>query len=446
MAAMDNEAPKAVEAEEKPTEKADFWSAVKLVKDGPLLGLFVVLGLEIYGAALTIPVFSFFCIYELGLDAQSVGILLSSYNLAQAIGSPVFGRVSDALGRRWILLLCFFWSSVCFMFTYLVQSFYELLIVRTIAGLSGGSIPISFAMIMDSAGVKERPQVLGIKGAFIGICFMLGPITAVVLLATETVTARRQIFVLSAIFCFAGFLLGLCIIGETLPPEKRRPLFGAKASDAPEGGVMAEKGDEWAIVSSGIVFAWITRFFYALACFSMYTTFSFLIKDNFGWSDKELGMLLSVAGIVEGLLGLLVYPRVDKAIGEHYVTMVGLSCVGIGLFIMPSKVMSSFFCGFVLFNVGQSMAEPGTVNLIGINCPSERYMGFAQGCGNGFRAAASVLGPFTAGTLYDIEPSYCYAFATASCFLGVLCVALSKAAGVSKLEEGEALVDGKKDP
>ena len=108
-------------------EKANFMHAVKVIWNGPLMPLFVVLGLEIFGAAMTFPVFAFFLINELKLKATSVGILGSCFNLAQAMGSPIFGRVSDALGRKWVLLACFAWSSACFAATYFVTGFYDML-------------------------------------------------------------------------------------------------------------------------------------------------------------------------------------------------------------------------------------------------------------------------------------------------------------------------------
>lgn len=408
-----------------------------LITGGPLLGLFLVLGLEILGAVMTFPVFAFFCIETLKLSATSVGGLVAAFNLAQAIGSPIFGRISDAFGRRVILLFCFIWSAVCFGATSFANSFLYLLCVRTMAGLSGGSIPVAAAFIMDSASVVERPSVLGAKGAFLGLCFMAGPLLTVVLVGQE-ILDRRQIFLVAGALCFSAFLLGACILRESLPAEKRRPLFGRQSEGG--GGIMAELQDNFECVTGGMVCAWFARFFYAFCVFTLYTTLPFVIKDNFGWAEEQFGMMLVVAGVLEGLLTLVVYPKVDELLGEHVACIVGFVVVCIGMLALPIPTVVCLFLGFGLFQIGQALAEPGVINLVGLHCPQERYMGFAQGTGNSLRAVASVFSPLVAGRLYDMNPFYAYGNAAAMVAVAALCALGAMHLGVAMVPEKEALL------
>jgi len=409
--------------------------AYKTVVSGPLLGLFTVLGLEIYGAALTIPVFSFFCIHELHLNASSVGILISAFNLAQALGGPTFGRVSDAFGRRTILLLCFFWSSTCFLATSAVVGFWDLLVVRCSAGLSGGSIPVAAAMIMDCASPQDRPAVLGIKGAVLGLTFTGGPLTVVGLLHFLN-PDRRNIFILAGFFCGLGFFLGLLILKESLPPEKRRPLCSKQESSNVDEG-------DWAKVKFGLVCAWISRFFYAFTIFCLYSTYAFLIKDNFGWSDREFGMILACGGVFEGLLQLLLYPVVSKCLGEHVVCVIGFAVLSVAFIVFPTKSIWIHFLALAIFNIGQCFLEPGLVNLTGYHAPSEKHMGFAQGMSNGFRAMASVIGPFTAGKLYDITPLWVYLLGAGMAVMGAMFVVLASLGKADEytLDEKQGLLE-----
>lgn len=429
--------------------KITFQHTWALIRTTTLWALFIVLGLELYGAALTIPIFAYFCIHELGLNAQSVGALLSAFNLAQAIGGPTFGRVSDAFGRKNILLLCFFWSSCCFCATSFVRGFWDLFFIRSIAGLSGGSIPVAAAVIMDCANPAERPGVLGVKGAVLGVAFTCGPFTVIALLAMEMIT-RRQVFFMAGCFCFAGFFLGLMILRESLVPEKRRPLCGAASAEGDETEpkehvLITEMRDDWSGVRACLWFAWISRFFYGLSVFSLYATFAFLIKDLYGWGDKEFGILLSIAGVCQGILEMFFYPKVDAKTGEHGACIIGFFMVGVGMLILPSPTLWVFFTAFVVFQVGQSLAEPGVVNLVGLLAPSEKHMGFAQGMGNAFRAIASVIGPFTAGTLYDINPAYPYYFAFVAAMCATVAVAISMMLPrPDRLPEEEEPLAGKK--
>lgn len=418
--------------------KADFKHAIRLIWAGPLFALFVVIGLEIFGAAMTFPVFAFFVIHELKLSATSMGVLGSCFNLSQAIGSPIFGRVSDAVGRKWVMLSCFAWSASCFAGTYFVQGFWDLLFVRTLAGLSGGSIPIGAAMVMDAASVAERPQVLGIKGAVFGICFTSGPLLAVLLLHLGLLTERRNVFVIAAFFCFSGFVVACLILKETLPPEKRRPLFSPTTEEGRE--ILKEQSDEWSSVTAGMLCVWVTRFFYAFATYVLFTTYAFLVKDNFGWSDKELGMLMGMAGVSEGLLGVFLYPIVDKKFGEHFVCVVGFAFMACAHLFLPSPVISIHLLAFLGFQIGQCFAEPGVINLVGFHCPSERDMGFAQGMGNCFKSCASVVAPITAGMLYDIKPFYAYACASAMAGAASIFVLMARALHAPRGPENTALI------
>lgn len=398
-----------------------------------LCSLWVVLGLEIFGASVTIPVFSFFCIHELKLKASAVGAVLSAFNIAQTLGAPLFGRISDATGRRPVLLLCFFWSSCCFAGTFYVTNFQELITVRTLAGLSGGSIPVAAAMIMDSVQPKERPGILGLQGALLGAAFTCGPLSVVALLTHDLMT-RRQIFLMAAFFCFLGFLVGLCILVESLPVERRRSLCGAGA-----GGRL---GSDWSAVGVGLVCAWLARFCYACSAFSLYATYSFVIKDNFGWTDTEFGLLLVAAGIAQGLFELLLYPVLDQLLGPHPVVVTGLLIVGASYLLMPVPKVWVHILSMATFEVGQSLCEPGLVNLVGLHAPSERHMGFAQGASNGFRAMASVIGPFLAGRLYEYSPQLTFFCITGICFCGCFFVASASVCGLPEaINEKTRLLD-----
>lgn len=418
--------------------------AIRVICGGPLWGLFIVLGLEIYGAALTIPIFAFFCMEELGLSATHVGTLLAAFNLAQALGGPVFGRVADAVGRRWVLLLCFFWSSCCFFLTSLVTSFLQLLTIRAFAGLSGGSIPVCSAIIMDCAEPAERPSVLGFQGAVLGITFTLGPLTVVTLLAFELVV-RRQVFIMAGAFCLLGFIVGLFILRESLPTEKRRPLCGQGTGEQEGGdsGCMAGMNDDWSNVRFALVCVWIARFFYALGVFCLYATYAFLIRDNFGWSDREFGIILVSMGLIGAILSVFFYPLVSAYVEQHWCCVIGYLVLCVVFPFITSQRLWLHFLALVVFQFGQALAEPGIINLVGLHAPSERHMGFAMGMSNCFRATASVIGPFMAGRLYDMDPRLPYgmgslAFLSAMVFVfGALMLGVEPAQEKGKLLEAE---------
>lgn len=422
-----------------------------------LKGLYLVLFVEIFGASLTIPVFVYFCIEELGLSATYVGILMSSFNAAQLIGAPIIGRISDGHGRRPALLFCFLWTALCFFGTAFVRTFFELVIVRTCAGLSGGSIPVTQAMIVDAAPPDDRARTLGILGAILGIAFTLGPSTMVVIFLFAPDVERRNVFIAAAIFALIGFLIGLWVLHETLPENKRRPLCGAAGSDSsteqPSASASVEEGsgagasasstcdlnagsrDCQEVANKGLVLIWITRFFAAFAMLCLFATYAFLIKDAFKWGDAEFGAILALSGLLgAGIQGLL-FPTLSAKLGRHNVCVLGLLLVAAFFIALPwctleAKSIWLHLATLALFGIGSSLVDPGLPDLVGVYAP-DSHMGFAQGVANSFKSVAAVVAPLGAGALYDYNPYYLFLAAAGSSFLGALCVLLASMIGTT---------------
>lgn len=397
-------------------------------------GLLALLFVEMFGAAMTIPVFQYFCMVQLRLSATYVGVIMSCFNAAQLFGAPIVGRLSDALGRRAALLGCFLWTSVCFMATAGVNTFGEMLFVRTCAGLSGGSIPITQAMVMDVAAPQERPAVLGVMGGLLGLAFTLGP-TAVTLALFLADFSRRWVFVAAAVFALMGCLVGFCVLQETLPPSKRRPLGGGP----PQQGDAKDHADGflqeiWAVSSAPMACIWVGRFCSSFAFLCLFSTYAFLIRDAFHWGDSEFGLVLAMSGICGALAQFFLYPPTSAVLGKHAVFAVGSVCVALYFVCLPyvtltHRDVSMHILVKVLFCVGCAFMDAGVPDLVGFHAPEDR-MGFAQGLTTAFRSLASVLAPLVAGRAYDESPYVVYV--TAACVVSVGGVAVALAPLLSK--------------
>jgi len=410
-----------------------------------LRGLFAMLFVEIFGASLTIPVFQYFCIVELKLTATYVGVILSCFNAAQLLGAPVVGRISDASGRRWALLGCFLWTSVLFLATAGVRTFSELLLVRTLAGLSGGSIPVTQAMIMDTATPEERPKVLGVMGGLLGVAFTLGP-GAVTLVLLFYQIERRLVFLASSGFALLGCLVGACVLEETLPEHRRRPL--CTASPTSVAGEEASHRDcktlaeeIWGICTPGLVLVWVGRFCSSFAFLCLFSTYAFLIRDAFSWGDREFGIVLAISGLCGALVQLAVFPSMSVLLGKHLVFTVGAALVAAYFILLPiTTLMSPTVTGHIastfLFIAGCAFMDPGVPDLVGLHAPEDR-MGLAQGLTSAFRSFASVLAPLGAGSAYDFSPFLVYYVAASMTLVAGACVACAPLFGDTREEQGE---------
>ena len=155
-----------------------------------LATIFVIVFVDLLGFGLILPLLPFYA-QKYGASALIVGLLASVYALAQLIGAPVLGRLSDRYGRRPILLVSIFGTFIGFLLLGLAEPLGSLItgnsalqdevvigilfLSRIIDGLTGGNISVAQAYITDVTDEKNRAKGLGLIGAAFGMGFILGP-------------------------------------------------------------------------------------------------------------------------------------------------------------------------------------------------------------------------------------------------------------------------------
>src|SRR3989440_12277974 len=190
--------------------------------------LFVTVFLDLVGFGIIIP-FLAYHVESFGARAAVVGLLMSSYSLAQFLFAPVWGRLSDRIGRRPILLLGLSGSVVGFTLFGLAGTLWLLFVGRVLMGIFGATIPTAQAAVADVTAPQDRARGMGLIGAAIGLGFILGPALGGVLSNLSTVI-RLPLFEGNpyALPCLASAALAACnliaaavFLPEALPRERR---------------------------------------------------------------------------------------------------------------------------------------------------------------------------------------------------------------------------------
>jgi len=387
--------------------------------------LFVMLLIEFAAFAMLIPVLPFFLMQEIGLGPVRVGQLLSAFSLAQMIGSWAGGRVSDAYGRRFVIIAVFAWAGVGFAATAFTTTFVEIFVVRVLQGLSGGTAALCDAYLLDVVAMDERAAYVGFSGAVKGMAFVFGP--GIGALLNFLGLPRRMIFLVTGALAVLAAGLGLAFLEESLPEEKRRPLF--RKQETAEAAAAAD----WEAVNAGLLL--IARFFSALGLGFLFATYAFLIKDNFGWSDMHFGMVLFSTGLTGACFQSLVFPRVATLIGVGWCASVGAACGSAAFTLLPVKSLGVHVFGLAMFTLSGALLEPSLTVLIGVFA-SERHLGFATGIAASCRALAIMVSPLVAGMLYGESPRLAY-YAAAGCF-AVTCLMSAVIAVLARSTSTEA--------
>ena len=290
--------------------------------------VFITVLLDMVGFGLIIPVLPTL-IKSVGhmnlADAALIGgWMFFAFSAAQFLFGPVMGNLSDAYGRRPLLLLAVAGLMFDYLFSALAPSLLWLFVGRVIAGICGSSYVIANAYIADVTAPEDRAKAFGLMGAAFGVGFVIGP--AIGGLLGEL--GPRVPFYVAAAISGLNFAFGYFVLPETLPPEKRRRFDWRRAN--PFGTFRVFTSYSGVVPLVAVLFV----FFFASSVYPAIWPFWGMAK--FDWSTATVGLTLAAFGIIAAVTqGVLSGPLVTR-FGEHKVALFGLifaviAAVGYGL-------------------------------------------------------------------------------------------------------------------
>ncbi len=233
-----------------------------------------------------------------GEGALWAGVLMASYAGALFIFAPIVGSLSDAYGRKPVLIVALFVLAIDYVIMALADMFWVLLIGRILAGVAGATYTTATAYIADISSKEDRSARFGMVGAAFGVGFVLGP-------AIGGIAAQWHItaaFWIAAAMSAANVVFGLFVLPESLPREKRRA-FGRRALN-PFSTIFK------AFKIPGLAIPLICLFVFEFANMVYPTLWAFFTRELFGWSTLLIGVSLAgygvmLAGVQAGLMPVL---------------------------------------------------------------------------------------------------------------------------------------------
>ena len=309
------------------------------------------------------------------------GWLFFAYGSMQFLFGPVLGNLSDAYGRRPVLLLSVFGLAVDYLFTAFAPNMWWLFIGRTFAGLCGASYTTANAYLSDITKPEERAGAFGLMGAAFGLGFIIGPAIGGIL----GEYGPRVPFFAAAAVSVLNFAYGYFVVPETLPPELRRPFSFTRSNPV---GVFRVFSTYKQVLPLCIV---MSVYFFATSVYPAIWAFWGIAR--FGWTESTIGLTLAVFGLIMAVVqGGLTGPIV-KWLGERNAAVLALvssviAATGYGLATGLGMV-------FVLFVVHapEGFAQPALTALMSKDAPPD-----AQGELQGGIASAQNLA-MLAGTV-----------------------------------------------
>ena len=290
----------------------------------PVSTLFLVVFLDLIGFGMIIPVFPFYA-EQVGVAPASVIFFLGLYSLGQLVGAPIWGSLSDRIGRRPVLLITLLANAGASAMLAFSTTGTMLAISRIVAGLAAGNISAAYAYTTDITTDATRPKALGLLGSAFGMGFILGPALGGLLAGTNPSDGSgfARVAYGAAVLSLVAFVLTLFRLPESLPPEKRRASTTKRAG---MGTYFARPVLRDLLVATVIVVAAVALFQSTLALFT---------ADRLGVGPRTLGWIYGFVGVVSVVIQGGVIGPLTRRFGAQSLTRIGAILVGVGMGCIP---------------------------------------------------------------------------------------------------------------
>jgi len=289
------------------------------MRNKQLFSIILVVFIDLLGFSLILPLLPYYA-ETFGASEFMTGLLVGSYAVAQLIGAPLLGRLSDRYGRRPVLLASVFGTFLGFLLLGFANALWVLFVSRVVDGLTGGNLSIAQAYISDVTDVKDRARGLGMIGAAFGLGFIIGPAAGGVLsqwgyAVPAFVAAALSLINLSLIFIW---------LTESLAPEKRGHVDQLPPAITLQG-LFAALGRPF----TGSLL--ITRFVFGVAFSIFQTIFALYALSRFGLTAAQTGYILAYVGVLSVITQGFLVGRITSRVREDILITACVGLMGLSL-------------------------------------------------------------------------------------------------------------------
>ena len=364
------------------------------MKDRRLLIIFGIVLVDMLSFSLVLPLLPYFA-KTFGANPIVTGLIASAYPLAQVIAAPILGRLSDAYGRKPILLVSIAGTACALVVLGLSNTLWMLFASRVIDGLTGGNISVAQAYMTDITSAEDRGKAFGLVGAAFGIGFILGPATGGLL---SSITYALPAF-LAAGLAVANLLLVTFVLPESLSAETRARV----RAEPVKGFALRELGATLGLPRVGPLMTVRIVIGFTFAVFE--GGFSLWAAQAIGLAAWQNGLVLAYVGVLSVVIQLGVIGLLTKRFSDARLIVGGSALAAISLFawgFSPNvwvliAIMPALSLGMAVANtiVGSALTKAVYADEVG------GIIGLATSTGSLVRVPA----PFVAGALLQLVPA-----------------------------------------
>ncbi len=347
------------------------------------------------GFGMVIPVFPFL-IDELGASGSTLGLLVATAALTEFLFGPIWGSISDRVGRKPILMVGMFGYALSMFLFGLADQIWMLITFRAFSGvLSSATLSTTMAYIGDSTSEKARGGGMGLLGAVAGAGTVIGPGIGG-LLAGDSLST--PFFVSAALALLSVFLVAL-LLPESLPLEAR---------GTQEQKIKLIRFNElWRALTSPIGLLLLLAFLATFGTSNFEAVFGLYVLNKLDYGPEQVGGILTLIGTI-ALIGRGALTGVITGHwGELTVIKASLIVGAMGfILLLLANSYAAVLLTTGIFTLSITFLRPAIHSLT-----SKRTLvgqGASMGLSNSFVSLGRVVGPLYAGAIFDVNPNYPY--------------------------------------
>ena len=361
--------------------------------------IFLTVFIDLIGFGIVLPLLPMYS-RQFGASGLEIGLIIASFSAMQFLFAPAWGRLSDRIGRRPVILVSTAGSVVAYgLFAYASSlqgstGLWLLLASRVFAGICGANLSVASAYIADVSTRENRSKSMALIGMAFGFGFIIGP-------ALGSFSAKAFGLagpgIVASVLCAFNFIFACFALVESrkpssdyVPPRPKLQQF-IHTITKPQVGLL------------------IGIYFLATFCFACFeATFSLFLEDRLNYDIKQVGYLFTYCGVLSVLIQGAGMGRLVKRFGEPKLITVSLLLFGAGLAVLPFiNGLGTLLFALTLIAGGSGLNRPPTFGLISLHTTTEQQgevLGVAQSAGS----LARIFGPIFATWFYQYSPATPY--------------------------------------
>ena len=350
----------------------------------PVYFIFITMVIDSMGIGIIMPVMPDLIreVGEVNLSdaARWGGWLTVVFAINQFLFAPTLGSLSDAYGRRPVLLLSLLVMTIDYLVLVFAQSMWLLFLARIVGGITAATQSTANAYMADISSEEDKAKNFGLLGAAFGLGFILGPLLGGLLAGYGS----RAPFLAAAMLAFANLLFGYFVLPETVTSQMKRPFKWQRAN--PFGAFQQMQ------MLPGMLPLLTVFLLLSIAFFVYPAIWAYFGRAKFAWDASMVGFTLATYGLgIAVIQGVLIRPILKK-LGERKTAITGMSVHLFTFLAYPFTSQTWHVFALLPISIFSALAMPALQGIMSNTVP-RNAQGELQGALGSLTALATIISP-----------------------------------------------------